>query len=265
MRADEQLGPTFVAYHDIVAAARGDEAAAALAFRKQLEGLADVGYRFASMSEFLDGAALDHKDLILTFDDGARSFVTAALPALRELGVSATLFVLTGFMGRKGDGVEFLDWDEIVELQAEGIEFGSHGVSHVPFDEIEPGRMREEIQRSAEELDAHGIRARTLAYPFGRFDHAAKEATRVAGFEAAFTVMKGGTDRYEIRRRLLTGLESPATARLVVSRHYLEVREGVRTLVPRGLLKQERPIDPSRWGLRAFGADQTRDPVDREP
>lgn len=253
MRPDESLGPTFVVYHDVVAAAGGDATRARARFSAQVRSIVSAGFRFASMADFLDGAALGPRDVIITVDDGARSFREVMWPVLREYGAVATLFVVSGFAGRQGRGVEFLDWDELAELAAGGIEIGCHGVSHVPFNEIAPERMRAEIAESTDELHARGFTPRVLAYPFGRFDDATKSAVRDAGYEAAFSVMGGGFDRFEIRRKLLTGLEGALAVRFVLSRTFFSAREAVRAVTPRGLLRQERPIEPERWGPGAFG------------
>jgi hypothetical protein len=65
--------------------------------------------------------------------------------------------------------------------------------------------------------------------------------------------MKGGFDRFEIRRRLLTGLEGPAATHAVLSDSFFSARESVRSVVPNRFLKQEQPVAEERWGLAAFG------------
>ncbi|MBI5230610.1 MAG: polysaccharide deacetylase family protein [Coriobacteriales bacterium] len=256
MRPDERMGPKFLLYHDIVGAAGGDERSAAEGFRRQLDIMAESGHRFARMSDFVDGAELGPRDVVITVDDGARSFITCMIPALLDHGASATLFIVTGFMGRTGDGVEFVSWEDVDALQGQGMEIGCHGVSHVPLDQVSPGVMRADIAESTAELKERGVGASVFAYPFGRYDEATKRAVEEAGYAAAFTVMKGGFDRFEIRRRLLTGTEGPAMTRFVLSDRFFGVREGVRRLVPRRLLKQEAPIAPDRWGGQHFGIEE---------
>lgn len=255
MRPDESLGPKFVVYHDVLAASGGEASRARTQYRAHVSAIVDAGYRFASMADFLSGAPLDHRDVILTVDDGARSFLDLMWPTLREYGALPTLFVISSFAGRAGRGVEFLDWDELGELASAGVEIGCHCVSHVPLNEIEPERARAEIVEATSELQTRGFSPRVLAYPFGRYNDAAKSAVREAGYEAAFSVMGGGFDRYEIRRRLFTGLEGSFAVRFVLSGAFFSAREAVRAITPRALLKQDQPIEPERWGAQAFGIE----------
>ena len=253
MRPDESLGPKFLVYHDVLAAAHGDEGVARARFEAHVATIAETGHRFVSMSAFLSGEKLGPRDVVVTIDDGARSVRTVAWPILREHGAIPTLFILTGFMGLVGRGVEFVTWGDVAELAAEGVEIGCHGVSHVPLDQVEPQRMRNEIVDATAALREHGFAPQAFAYPFGRFDASVKAAVRDSGFEAAFSVMGGGADRFEIRRRLLTGLEGPTTTRFVLSDAFFTAREAMRAGVPRRFLKLGQPGARERWGPEAFG------------
>jgi peptidoglycan/xylan/chitin deacetylase (PgdA/CDA1 family) len=255
MRPDEQLGPKFLLYHDVAAAAGGDTSAAADKFRRHFQTLVDGGYRFAPMSSFLNGEQLGPWDLIITVDDGARSFIDVMLPALKEQGASALLFIVMGFMGKKGRGVDFLSWEDVSALQAEGIEFGSHGTNHLPLDEIPAEQMRTDILGAADVMSSHGFEPTVFAYPFGRYNDATKDVLREAGYDIAVTVMKGGYDRYEIRRRLFTGLENPTLTRFIMQERYFDIRETARTVVPSRFLRQDNPIPKDRWGRDYFGVE----------
>ena len=255
MRPDERIGPKFLVYHDVAAAAGGDERRALEAVRNHLTRVAELGYRFVPMSEFAAGGRLGPRDAILTFDNGARSFITCVLPVLRELNATATVFIITGFMGRRGTDVEFMSWDDVHRLAGEGIEFGCHGVTHVPLDEVGSERMRWEIHMATETMMEQGLEPTVFAYPFGRFDGAVKLTVRKAGYRAAFSVTRGGFDRFEIRRRLFTGLEGSFATRLVMSDRFFDLREAARKPVPRRLLKQELPVPEDRWGPEYFGLE----------
>lgn len=65
----------------------------------------------------------------ISFDDGNRSDVTIALPALRERGLDATFFVLAG----RFDDPDSLDRDDVRELRAAGMTIGTHGWAHIPW------------------------------------------------------------------------------------------------------------------------------------
>ena len=58
------------------------------------------GYTFVSMRRFLSDLAdgLEHRNILLTFDDGFRNVYTDAFPLLRRLEVPFVLFVATDFI-----------------------------------------------------------------------------------------------------------------------------------------------------------------------
>ena len=72
-------------------------------FRRHLETLAQIGTPI-SMAELLrgiDGGPLPSNPVMITFDDGYRSCHDVALPILRELGIPATFFIATAFVGER--------------------------------------------------------------------------------------------------------------------------------------------------------------------
>ena len=121
-------------------------------FHQQMKWLYSRGYKAVTLSEGLmalkgevlsDGPTSNlpgivaEKRVVLTFDDGFRDFYTAARPILKEFGFSATMFLSTGFITPSAAHPrkcfkerECLAWDEVRELYEEGIEFGSHTVTH---------------------------------------------------------------------------------------------------------------------------------------
>jgi peptidoglycan/xylan/chitin deacetylase (PgdA/CDA1 family) len=64
----------------------------------------------------------------LTFDDGAASDYAVVFPALRELGLRATFFVVPTFVDTTGH----VTWAQLREMVAAGMEIGSHSLTH-PF------------------------------------------------------------------------------------------------------------------------------------
>jgi peptidoglycan/xylan/chitin deacetylase (PgdA/CDA1 family) len=136
--------------------------------------------------------------LAITFDDGLRSVLTAAAPALRELGIPWTLFVVTDWA--EGDRPEeadlLLDWHDIAALAESGVTIGSHSVTHPDFGRLSPGRAAEELGRSREIIrDRLGIDPREFAAPLGQSANWFPGATR-AVFDAGYrTVYAQSQDR----------------------------------------------------------------------
>lgn len=143
-------------------------------FADQMRWLSDSGYRSINLTEALnglrDGVGLQ-KTVVITFDDGYRDFYTHAMPALKQHGFHATVFLATDrirtspvCLGR----TDFLTWRDVRELQAEGISFGSHTVTHPYLQSLEPNRIEYEVGRSKEVLeDRVGIAIEGFAHPHG--------------------------------------------------------------------------------------------------
>ena len=248
--------PKLLLYHDLTRRGAVPAEQAAARFDAQLTAISSAGFRFRTMAEYLAGE-LGSRDVVVTFDDALRSFVDVAWPVLRRHTISPTLFVVSEFASRTDARHVLMAWDDVHAVAEQGVTVGCHAASHVPLDQIPAEKMRGEIVRSLATFEDQGFSPATIAYPFGRFNAEVKAAVETAGFEAAFTVMNGGADRFEIRRRLLTGGESAAQLRLMLADGFFGLRDAARALVPRRFLKQEQPIAASRWGARALGLSES--------
>lgn len=88
-----------------------------------------------------------------------------------------------------------LNWEEVSSMQAEGVSFGSHGLSHEIMTEIDEDRLREELTRSKAVIEERlGRPCLTLAYPNGNHDDRVRRLTEEAGYRCAVAV-KSGTVR----------------------------------------------------------------------
>lgn len=76
------------------------------------------------------------KYIVLSFDDGRKDFYKNALPILKKYKLSATLNVVTDFLGKSGlcdfasANYECITEDEMVECAGCGIEIASHSSNH---------------------------------------------------------------------------------------------------------------------------------------
>jgi peptidoglycan/xylan/chitin deacetylase (PgdA/CDA1 family) len=136
------------------------------AFRDQLEKIKRVGYQISSVREIAQGP--DHLEpklsVGITFDDGCSSDYEKAFPLLLEAGLQADFFLNTANIGKAG----FLNWDWIREMQKAGMEFHSHGHSHVVLSRLTPGDLERELRSSREVLeDKLGKAVEFLAAPYG--------------------------------------------------------------------------------------------------
>jgi peptidoglycan/xylan/chitin deacetylase (PgdA/CDA1 family) len=193
-----QLVPVLV-YHNIGKDARGRLVLGVDAFTEQMKYLKASGFRVVSVAEFVEWLQLRRqlpkKTVVLTFDDGYRSFREHAYPVLKELRFTATLFVYTDYVGA---GRNALSWDDLKALTAEGFDVQAHSKSH---GDLRRGDHESEAQygrrMQAELIEPPRVLARSvgrpvsfLAYPYGRVDDAVLAKVKDHGYQAAFTVRR---------------------------------------------------------------------------
>jgi peptidoglycan/xylan/chitin deacetylase (PgdA/CDA1 family) len=193
-----QLVPVLV-YHNIGKEAQGRLVLGVDAFTEQMKYLKANGYRVVSGAEFVEWLnlrrQLPKKTVVLTFDDGYRSFREYAYPVLKELRFNATLFVYTDYVGA---GRNALSWDELKALAAEGFDVQAHSKSHSDLrrgdDETDAQyarRMQVELTEPPRALARSiGRPVSFLAYPYGRVDDAVLAKVKDEGYQAAFTVRR---------------------------------------------------------------------------
>jgi peptidoglycan/xylan/chitin deacetylase (PgdA/CDA1 family) len=150
--------------------------------------------------------------VVLTFDDGFRDFYTHAAPILEQFAFSATIFLSTGFLGRRFiNGSPCLAGDEVLDLTRRGFEFGSHTVSHPQLRELSRDRLIYEIAASRDHIEAlTGRSAYLFSYPYRfpeediRFVRALRQLLLREGYRAGVTTaigrFSGGDDPLFIRR-----------------------------------------------------------------
>jgi len=133
-------------------------------------------------------APLPEKPIVLTFDDGYRSMYTTVYPLLKERGWSGTFFCITN--ARWSDN--YLLSDMIAEMAANGMEIGSHTVSHLELNALSSEQLVTELSESREILSSiTGKDVNMLCYPAGRYHDEAKTAAEENGYLLAVTTNYG--------------------------------------------------------------------------
>ncbi|MEU6527416.1 polysaccharide deacetylase family protein [Streptomyces sp. NPDC046924] len=167
---------------------------------EQLAWLRRRGLRGVSVTDLLAARARgEGRRLVgLTFDDGYTDFVTEALPLLRRWDCGATLFVLPGRLGGDnawdplGPRKPLLTADGIRHAAAEGVEIGSHGLTHVDLTRADQPTLEAEVTESRARLaELTGTRPEGFCYPYGTVDARAVQAVRKAGYAYACAIDPG--------------------------------------------------------------------------
>ena len=124
----------------------------------------------------------------LSFDDGNRSDVEIALPALTKRSMKASFYIPVGKLGEPG----FLDESDLRALVNAGMTVGSHGWSHQSWRNLSPTDMDRETKESKKMLEAI-TRSPVLAAacPFGAYDRSVLRALREAEYQQVFTSDRG--------------------------------------------------------------------------
>jgi peptidoglycan/xylan/chitin deacetylase (PgdA/CDA1 family) len=184
-------------------------------FAQHLAYLQENGFTVMTMGEaisYIDDPSVPAVDrvAVLTVDDGFASFYTNAMPILRKYGFAATLFINPGSIG----GSDYMTWQQLAEVQQQGIEIGNHSFSHAHFVDIPANERRAAFERDLTDaqvaIHEHlGIRPDIYAYPYGEFDEQMQQVLRGLGFRAAVAqysgVLYAGTDWYAIPRFSMVG------------------------------------------------------------
>jgi len=188
-------------------------------------GLLRREYNLIPLREMFDTTKLSDRktNIAITFDDGLPDELEKALPILRELGVSATIFLPSGCIGLPGEQARrfyqervgmlcgrAFSTKEVAKLAKHPlIEIGAHGRTHADLGSLaSEDSLWEEIAGAKKDLEEiTGRPVTSFAYPFGDVMNCSPKATCIleqAGFKAAFTIVPGfnylDSDRYRLHR-----------------------------------------------------------------
>jgi len=170
-------------------------------FLGQLRDLVDHGWEPVGVDAFVAGLEdpghLPRRAALLTFDDAFRTLGGTARACLRRLGYPAAVFVPTGHIGgsNEWDGdtqpqESICDWDDLRELERDGLSVQSHGVSHRRFSLLAGDEQVQELVESKRAIEEElGKHVELFAYPYGDDGTDADRmdaAVAGAGYRAAF-------------------------------------------------------------------------------
>ncbi len=249
--------PVVLAYHaieDTDDAVLGRWIVTPDAFEQQLDALADAGVHWIGVRElldWLDGAPLPPRSVLLTFDDAYADLLDHAAPALERRGIPALVLVVGEQLGgwnewdvRRGAGkLPLLDAEQLRGLTRRGWAVGAHSATHAHLTQLDEAELRHELEQPLRALVDAGLPVEpVLAYPHGEHTARVRAAARRAGYAAAFA-LEGRRPSTSARGRFAlprievvrdTTPEALVAAVLDPPRHPLreverELRGGVRT------------------------------------
>jgi peptidoglycan/xylan/chitin deacetylase (PgdA/CDA1 family) len=170
----------------------------AAAFAQQMRWIVARGYHPISQRQAFDAlernGPLPRRPLMITFDDGYRDVLWNAMPVLSRLHLPATAYVITSRVS--GSDLSFLTWDELRQLERNGVAIGSHTVHHTELPLLSDPRALYELRASRQALEQrlhHPVQ--WFSYPAGRITPHAARLVRAAGYVLAVTTQPGSLQR----------------------------------------------------------------------
>ena len=172
-------------------------------FSQQMEQIKNLGYEFYHPDIFLKEFQIPKKEkkILITIDDGFKSFYNEAWPYLKKNKIPFILFVSTEPVGKNG----YMTWDEIKEIQKSKIGFiGHHSHTHEYLIDMSENEFIEDIETATKIFKKElGYVPSIFSYPFGEYSLFMKNYIS-KNFEIAFGQHSGiidvNKDKFELPR-----------------------------------------------------------------
>jgi biofilm PGA synthesis lipoprotein PgaB len=193
---------------------------------QHLSSIKKHGFHMITMDQYLDfilqKKPVPDNAVMLTFDDGYRTFYTNVYPLLRKHGITATDFIVVSTIENpKHRGRTKLSWNQMREMKKAGMSFYNHTYASHAYELVDRegkrlakpllshqiylkhfNRMETEQEyenRIYNDLLKAEIRLReelgntrgVLAFPYGSYSLTTLKIARKVGIEVTFTVIKG--------------------------------------------------------------------------
>ncbi|MFL5897553.1 MAG: polysaccharide deacetylase family protein [Solirubrobacterales bacterium] len=202
-------GSVFLCYHSVTEDGPPYLSIKPATLQAQLRILVERGYRSGGRRDLdllAGGGGAGSRIAFLTFDDGFRDTVTAALPLLREHGFTGMAFLLAGHLesgapldwpevageaSRRPRLMRSVDWPMVEQLAEAGWDIGSHGISHARMTSLSDEELTQELLDSRRLLAQRLGGCDLLAYPFGAWDERVARLAAAAGYAYAFSLPFG--------------------------------------------------------------------------
>ncbi len=161
-------------------------------FEAQLHYLQAHGYHGVTTEQvyryYADGRPLPDKPVLLSFDDNVGNHYTTARPLLARYGFTATFFIMTITLGKRG----YMSAEQLQALDREGFDVQPHTWDHqtVTKYRTEDDWQVQLVEPKAQLEALLGHPTPYFAYPFGIYDAAAAAQVKAHGYRGAFCLFR---------------------------------------------------------------------------
>lgn len=216
-----QKSCTLLAYHSVFENER-------LSFAQQMDALLKIATP-------IDVSKLGKEEtqgtpVVVTFDDGFRSFRENALPELVKRKIPVVLFVSSQCLGERPRFTDnyntkekemVMGSEELLSLPHGLVTIGSHCQTHPHLTLIDKDMAKKEITDSRSDLETLLNRPiNLLAFPYGEYDQQILNWSREAGYQWVFAVLPIGNDGFLCGRIVARPNDWPLEFKLKVKGAY---------------------------------------------
>jgi len=177
-------------------------------FKEQMLFLKKQGYTTMFLRDLYSYLAyrkpLPDKTIVVTFDDGYKSFYGLVYPILKELNIKASVAVITKPMDNNY-AYYYISWKQAKEMVNSGlVELVSHTNTHRKLNTVSSTHLLREITVSDQTIAKHlGRESNILVYPIGGYNNKVIRTLKkeyILGVSMKDGVNKYGTNPFIIRR-----------------------------------------------------------------
>lgn len=205
LKQDRSYFPPILMYHDIKPTPINGFDVSLKDFTKQLDWLTKQGYYSLSMDEFLyylnNNLPFPTNSILISFDDGYEGIYKYAAPELIKRNMHATFFIFKEGINKSLTGYPYVTDQQLKELAANPLfSIQSHTMSHPDLSKNSKVEIKQELEDSKKFIEQYtGKQSRVIAYPYGHYNLDVLQATKEAGYEAAFSVSDLGLMNYDAK------------------------------------------------------------------
>ncbi len=172
-------------------------------FDKQMNIIKELGYEFYDPNLFLNEFKKSKKEkkILISIDDGFKSFYDHAWPYLKEKQIPFILFISTEPVGKNG----YMNWKEIKEIADSKIGYiGHHSHTHEYLIDMTEQDFINDIETATKIFNEKlGYTPPIFSYPFGEYSLFMKNFIS-KNFDLAFGqhsgIIDNNKDKYELPR-----------------------------------------------------------------
>ncbi len=172
-------------------------------FNSQMKIIKDLDYKFYDPKLFVNefNKPKIEKQILITIDDGFKSFYEEAWPYLKKNEIPFILFISTEPVGKRG----YMNWQEIMEIEKSDLAIiGHHSHTHEYLIDMSNSDFVKDIEIASKIFqDKLGYVPEIFSYPFGEYSKYMKDYIS-NNFKVAFGQHSGvidvNKDRFELPR-----------------------------------------------------------------